>query len=365
MSTIITPEIAVPQGGASLMVAFRCTKKNVLVVGYDEIAANRILSALEADANVTLVSPTQLMCNDLLYRIKEGQIDWLGSEFEEEQLIGNHLVFVTRLDDMELCQRISNSCWARRIPVNVANHKELSDFDMTCTYRDQSLQVAVSTNGLSSVNLANRILQTKISSSLSPHLGEAVRNVGLLRKRLEMIHPGSSKNVARYQWLSRICEHSRLDRLATLTNSDIDALLLTFDSSHEKREEPSSSLISFIVASDSQSLMNDRVKQMLDSANLVIVDQDVLQTGKNEALIATSKVVQTPERSEDLNNISLQALEEGKRVARLVSSINNKSDSEITFYQYHGYIPLMFNATLATGDTCRAQSDTLKPIIIV
>lgn len=175
--TTTTTTIPIPQGGASLMIAFHCTKKNVLVIGYDEIAANRVLSALDADAKVALVGPLGLMCQELAYRIKHNQVEWLGSDFDEEQLIGNHLVFVTRSDDIDFCQTISNACCARRIPINVANQKYLSDFDMTCTYRDQSLQVAVSTNGHSSVNLADRILQIKVASLLSPDLGQAVKNV--------------------------------------------------------------------------------------------------------------------------------------------------------------------------------------------
>jgi siroheme synthase-like protein len=225
---VATNAIPMPQGGASLMIAFRCAKKSVLVIGYDSIAANRVLSALDADAQVAIVGPLHLMCQELVYRIQHNQIEWLGSEFEEEQLIGNHLVFVTRSDDIELCQTVSNACCARRIPVNVANQKHLSDFDMTCTYRDQSLQVAVSTNGQSAVNLADRILQTKVASSLSPDLGQAVQNVGLLRKQVKQLDPAPSSSLCRYQWLSRICEDLSLQRLAALTTTDIKELLGTY-----------------------------------------------------------------------------------------------------------------------------------------
>ncbi|KAL7313146.1 uroporphyrin-III C-methyltransferase [Mucor circinelloides] len=222
---IMTP---VPQGGASLMIAFRCHRKNVLVVGHDEIAASRVLSALEADAQVTVVGPLDRMCKELVYRIQNSQVEWAGESFEEEQLIGNHLVFVSRSDDIGLCQYISHACCARRIPINVANQKDLSDFDMTCSYRDQSLQVAVSTNGLSSVNLANRILQSKISCTLEPSLGEAVKNAGLLRKGAEALDPGSSSSLRRYQWLTHICDTKSLEEMAALTATDISELLASY-----------------------------------------------------------------------------------------------------------------------------------------
>ncbi|KAL9544127.1 hypothetical protein MBANPS3_007783 [Mucor bainieri] len=191
---IATP---VPQGGASLMIAFRCHRKNVLVVGHDEIAASRVLSALEADAQVTVVGPLDRMCKELVYRIQNSQVEWAGEAFEEEQLIGNHLVFVSRSDDIELCQ-------------------------------DQSLQVAVSTNGLSSVNLANRILQSKISSTLEPSLGEAVKNAGLLRKGAEALDPGSSASLRRYQWLTHICDTKSLEEMSALTATDMSELLASY-----------------------------------------------------------------------------------------------------------------------------------------
>lgn len=222
---IMTP---VPQGGASLMIAFRCHRKSVLVVGHDEIAASRVLSALEADAQVTVVGPLDRMCKELIYRIQNNQVGWAGETFEEEQLIGNHLVFVTRSDDIQLCQYISHACCARRIPVNVANQKDLSDFDMTCSYRDQSLQVAVSTNGLSSVNLANRILQSKISATLEPSLGDAVKNAGLLRKGAEALDPGSSSSLRRYQWLTHVCDTKTLEEMSALSKIDIEDLLASY-----------------------------------------------------------------------------------------------------------------------------------------
>ncbi|CEP18580.1 hypothetical protein [Parasitella parasitica] len=222
---IVTP---VPQGGASLMIAFRCHRKNVLVVGYDEIAASRVLSALEADAQVTVVGPLNRMCKELSFRIQNNQVEWAGENFEEEQLIGNHLVFVTRSDDIALCQYISNACCARRIPINVANQKDLSDFDMTSSYRDQSLQVAVSTNGNSSVSLANRILESKISGTLEPFLGEAVKNAGLLRKGAEKLDPGSSSSLRRYQWLTHICDTKTLEQMSALTKTDIEELLASY-----------------------------------------------------------------------------------------------------------------------------------------
>lgn len=313
-----------PQGGASLMIAFRCTRKSVLVIGYDEIAASRVLSALEADAKVTLVGPLSLMCEELLYRIQDDQVEWLGENFEEEQLIGNHLVFVSRSDDIKLCQAISHSCCARRIPVNVANQKDLSDFDMTCSYRDQSLQVAVSTNGLSAVNLTHRILQSKISSSLSPSLGEAVKNVGLLREGVEQLDPGASNSLRRYQWLSHICEYSSLERLAALTMDDIQDLLKTYEGGQKlEKINLKKSPISFVSTSSKQAIQ----------ADLIIADD--VKLAKTMSLQGELR-----EKPSNLQETVLQALEKGQRVVRLTECNQQELGQETLFYRQHGYIPL-------------------------
>lgn len=315
-----------PQGGASLMIAFRCTRKNVLVIGYDEIAASRVLSALEADAKVTLVGPLSLMCEELLYRIQDNQVEWLGERFEEEQLIGNHLVFVCRSDDIKLCQAISHSCCARRIPVNVANQKDLSDFDMTCSYRDQSLQVAVSTNGLSAVNLTHRILQSKISSSLSPSLGEAVKNVGLLREGIEQLDPGASNSLRRYQWLSHICEYYSLERLASLTKGDIRELLKTYEGGQKlEKINLKKSPISFLSSSSSEQVIQ---------ADIIFADN--VQFAKS-FLKLEGELNETPN---NVQEIVLKALQEGKRVVRLTERSPQELEKETMLYRQHGYIPL-------------------------
>ncbi|CAO3635570.1 unnamed protein product [Mucor hiemalis] len=368
MSFIKTPSILTPQGGASLMIAFRCNRKNILVIGYDEIAASRVLSALEADAKVTLVGPLRSMCNDLLYRIGEEQVEWLGEHFEEEQLIGNHLVFVTRLDDIKLCRKISNSCCAKRIPVNVANHKELSDFDMTSTYRDQSLQVAVSTNALSSVNLADRILLSKISPTLTTNLGEAVKNVGILRKRLEALHPGSSSSFARYQWLSHICEYSSLNRLSTFTSVEMDELLKTFNNdtnasgeSGQFNQLSTSSPITFLVQNDAMIVNNDmQTKSVLDKANVFIADADVLEKVQQEFSSACTTIQTATRNLEELNRLGLITLEAGKRVVRVVSSFSSENEAEVLFYRSHGYIPLLMEGEFLNKEPLK--SNPLIPI---
>lgn len=368
-SSIKTPATPTPQGGDSLMIAFRCHRKNILVIGYDEIAASRVLSALEADATVAIVGPLQSMCNDLLYRIRKEQVEWLGEHFEEEQLIGNHLVFVTRLDDMNLCKKISNSRCAKRIPVNVANHKELSDFDMTSTYRDQSLQVAVSTNALSSVNLADRILLSKISPTLTTHLGDAVKNVGVLRKRLEALHPGSASSLARYQWLSRICEYSSLNRLSTLTTNEMDELLKTFNTNTIASEEnekfnqlSTSSPIAFLVQNDASNDLQTRC--VLERADVFIADTDVLEKVQQKFSSACTTVQPATHNLEELNKLGLSTLEAGKRVVRVISSYSNENDAEVLFYRSHGYIPLLIKGESLNQESCKSSSNLSAESVI-
>jgi uroporphyrin-III C-methyltransferase len=152
-----------PQPGGSLMIAWQCQQQKILVVGNNTVAASRVFSALEADANVELVGDKATMCHELLVRIEQGQVAWIASEFEPSHVENADLAFVC-IRDVSKARVIVSACKVAKVPVNVADISELCDFFMTSSHRDQSLQVAVSTNGKAS-KLSSRI-RRQIAASL-------------------------------------------------------------------------------------------------------------------------------------------------------------------------------------------------------
>ncbi|KAK7063615.1 uroporphyrin-III C-methyltransferase [Favolaschia claudopus] len=205
-----------PQGGASLLLSFRLSKRTTLILGSGSLAASRAFSALEADSAVTVVSKggVDTVCDELKWRSQQNQVtilDWdtlshlstgKNSTQEEDALAcylsateGISLVCVTDtiLGDAHRrnrasAERIYHMCRKHNIPVNTTDHPDLCDFSFTSTHRFEdhrtgartSLQIGVTTNG-QGCRLASRI-KRDIVSLLPNEVGGATDRIGSMRR---------------------------------------------------------------------------------------------------------------------------------------------------------------------------------------
>ncbi|KAG0174893.1 hypothetical protein DFQ28_000752 [Apophysomyces sp. BC1034] len=362
MPDIQPPRIPTPTGGASLMIAFQCKKKNILVVGTSTIAANRVLSALEADACVTVVGSKETMCTELLYRIQHTQIAWRET-FEPKCLEGQDLAFVC-LSEPATCRTIAHHCRVQRVPVNVTDMNDLCDFFMTSTYRDQSLQIAVSTNGQAS-KLSNRI-RRHVVGSLPPRLGDAVQRMGVLRKKVRTSDPSSAASGRRMQWLAQIAEYWSMDRLAQLSDRDMEELLEAYhnDEGYESTDGGLNRLapLAMPLARGSTlstgsialvgcglgdpNLLTLAAHKAIQEADLVLSDKivpaEVIALVKCELKIARKFPGNANAAQDEFNELALRALKEGKKVLRLKQGdpfLFGRGGEEVLFFRKHGYTP--------------------------
>ncbi|CAE6349254.1 unnamed protein product [Rhizoctonia solani] len=213
-----------PTRGASLLIALKPTRKPILVVGSGSLAASRIFSALEADADVLIASRGSIRhaCEEVQWRVYHGDAEWLDAtdaiqdDPDQQQttfgalLDANpaiQLVCVTdTLNATEALPKrsaasakaIARACRDRRIWVNVADMPSLCDFTFPATHRfalssqstddpnlrtvdikGSALQLAVTANG-HGCRLASR-LKREVVARLPRNVGDAVDNVGRLR----------------------------------------------------------------------------------------------------------------------------------------------------------------------------------------
>ncbi|KAI8368294.1 tetrapyrrole methylase [Radiomyces spectabilis] len=364
MSFIPPPRVPQPQGGASLMIAFQCKRKHILVMGNNSIAASRVLASLEADATVTLVGSQQAMCSELLYRIQENQISWGGERLYPELLADKDLAFVCGFSSSyEVNQEIVRQCRTHRVPVNVTDMNDLCDFFMTSTYRDQSLQIAVSTNGQAS-KLSNRI-RRHIAANLPSHLGDAINRVGILRRKVRKTDPSSAASSRRMKWLAQICEYWSMERLAQLSDQDMEDLLQDYqnDEGYESMEKLPSLCVpspaSIINKSASQGtislvgsgpgdpgLLTVAAQEAMETADLVLADKivpaEIVALVKCELKIARKFPGNADAAQEEFNQIALKALRQGKHVVRLKQGdpfLFGRGGEEVLFFRSHGYCP--------------------------
>ena len=180
------------------MLAWQVKNKALLIVGGGTVAAGRIIHALEADANITLVAPRSGLTAEVAHRIASGEIaTYKDREFEEADLEGVYMVLAA-IDSPQVSTRICKLCREKRIPVNVADVPSECDFYFGSMHRDGPLQVMISTNG-AAPKLAN-LIRVHIARSLPANTGGGCLNVGKLRRKLRGIAPGPEEGPKRMKW---------------------------------------------------------------------------------------------------------------------------------------------------------------------
>ncbi|KAH8705950.1 hypothetical protein BGW36DRAFT_393413 [Talaromyces proteolyticus] len=210
------------QGGGSLIVAWQVKDKHVLVVGGGEVAAGRILHALNADSRVTVVCPKTGLNDEVAFRVAQNQVSHIDRNFEPCDLDGADMVLCA-IDDPEASSQVWKLCKERRIPANIADVPPECDFFFGSVHRDGPLQIMVSTNG-NGPKLAS-IIRKKIANTLPSNTGAAIENVGRLRKKLREVAPDANEGPKRMKWMSGVCESWTLEELVEMSERDMDGLL--------------------------------------------------------------------------------------------------------------------------------------------
>ncbi|KAG6845584.1 hypothetical protein H0H87_007263 [Tephrocybe sp. NHM501043] len=201
-----------PQGGASLVLAFRLQSSVTLILGSGPLAAFRAFTALDADSKVVVLATGGLKsaCEEIQWRVEQDQlsfVDWdslpgTSSATGDDKLTealdsyltsspGVRLVCVTdtlfgRRRSRSLAEKVYQTCKGHNIPVNCTDIPDLCDFTFTSTHRFEDaagngtpLQIGVTTNG-QGCRLAGRI-RRDIVSRLPKDVGGAVQRVGRMR----------------------------------------------------------------------------------------------------------------------------------------------------------------------------------------
>ena len=190
-------------GNGSFLLAYQLKGKHCLVIGGGREAANRTFFALDASAQVTVIAPGPRHLA-VQHRIDSGLVAGVDREFMDSDLEttfaefsgsgdyklqdkGIHAVdmVLVCIDDHAESRRIATLARKSRIPVNCADIPELCDFYFMAQYRDQELQIAVSTNG-GGPRLGARI-RNDIVAHLNPSTPQAVSSVGNVRTAIRTI----------------------------------------------------------------------------------------------------------------------------------------------------------------------------------
>lgn len=206
------PEV---QGGGSLILAWQVRNKHILVIGGGEVqhrlygfeadayqkmqvAAGRIVNVLNADAKVTVVCTREGLNEETAYRVAQSQVTHVDRNFEPSDLDDVDMVLCA-VDDPVASSQIYKLCKEKRIPANIADVPPECDFYFGSVHRDGPLQIMISTNG-NGPKLAN-IIRRQIAAGLPDNVGDAIKKVGALRRKLRKIAPDQTESPKRMGWL--------------------------------------------------------------------------------------------------------------------------------------------------------------------
>ncbi len=120
--------------------------KRCVVVGGGVVARRKVKGLLEHGAKVEVISPS--VCSEIGELAKAGDISVKGKKYEPGDLHGAFIVIVAT-DESETNLEVAREARRRKIPVNVVDSPEQSDFIVPAIVRREDLVIAVSTGGKS------------------------------------------------------------------------------------------------------------------------------------------------------------------------------------------------------------------------
>ena len=276
-----------PQDGASLLLAFHAQPQTaVLILGGDQLAATRTLSALEANYEVVIMTPggRASVCEELAWRADRAQLTIVDSESDnllqgspintpmtseecDAHALGNYLdahlsvrlVFVTDTvlgggastprRSRASAEKLNGVCRVRRVSVNITDMPGLCDFTLPSAHRvpGTPLQLAVTTNG-QGCRLGARI-RRELVARLPHDAGTAVMRVGEMRRlaradgeaddehhtptpnrpvpqrNLTGEETDAERSARRMRWVAQISEYWSYSHLSNLTKEEMENVL--------------------------------------------------------------------------------------------------------------------------------------------
>ena len=146
-----------------------------LIVGGGQVASRKIEVLLELPCEITVVAPT--ITESIQQKIRIGSLRWVEREYVSGDCNGFQLV-IAATPVREINRGISDEAKGLGIPVNVVDDPALSTVIFPAIWRDQSLVVAVSTEGIAPF-MASRI-RTRLATSMQS-MGKWIEIAGMFR----------------------------------------------------------------------------------------------------------------------------------------------------------------------------------------
>jgi precorrin-2 dehydrogenase/sirohydrochlorin ferrochelatase len=115
-----------------------------LVIGGGNVALRKVISLLEFNARVTVISPK--LCEQLYDLHQEGKIQIIQRYYSKEYLDNYKIVFCAT-DNPKTNQKVYQDCKDENILLNVADVPELCDFILPANVKRGNLTISIASQG--------------------------------------------------------------------------------------------------------------------------------------------------------------------------------------------------------------------------
>lgn len=159
--------------------------RSVTIVGGGVVAERKCRMLLEAGARVTVIAPR--ISRGLRSLLEKGKIEHLAREYRRGDLAGACLVFAAT-GNRAISRAAAEEAAEWRIPANIADMPERSDFTTPSSVSRGDLLLTVSTGGKCPV-LA-RDIREELELRYGDEYGLALRVLGVVRERLLALKRG-------------------------------------------------------------------------------------------------------------------------------------------------------------------------------
>ena len=289
--------------------------RDCVVIGGGEIAARKIGLLLEAGAQVRVYAPALGATLGRLAR--EGKLRHSAQVFAPEQL--DEAVLAIAATDKEAVNRsVYEAAKARRIPVNVVDHPELSSFIMPSIIDRSPVVAAVSTSGASPV-LA-RLIRARLETLIPAGFGRLASLAASVRDQVKSrIRQPERRRVFWEEVLGGYIAELVYSGQDAAARAALQSKLDAVDSDATVTGEV------YLVGGGpgDPELLTFRALRLMQQADVVVYDRlvspEVLNLVRRDAV----RIYAGKERDlhtlpqEDINQLLVRLAREGKRVVRL------------------------------------------------
>jgi siroheme synthase-like protein len=153
--------------------------RKCLVVGAGKVAEEKIAGLLAHGPKITVVSPRAV--SGIQQQARNGILTWKKRRFSPKDVDGAFLV-VAATNSSRINSTIFRACRENGVLCNAVDDPENCDFFYPAIVRRGSLQIAISTHGLSPA-LASR-LRRELDQQFGPEWAEWLQDVGTQRREI-------------------------------------------------------------------------------------------------------------------------------------------------------------------------------------